>query len=146
MSDCRFQRSNLPGLLCQVFIFSLSIAAGCKGVHTGPGQTALVVSTATARDGRVYSLDSDTLGQELVGENSNHGDLGTLGHRVVKQRRGSGISNLSLASESSSERSGRTLRGSDDDGSALGDVGNSRSSEEEGSVLLVRSCSSVVVE
>jgi len=36
-------------------------------------------------------LDSDTLGDELVGEYSDHGDLGTLGHGVVEKRWGSSV-------------------------------------------------------
>jgi hypothetical protein len=36
-------------------------------------------------------LDSDTLGDELVGEYSNHGDLGALGHGVVEEGWGSGV-------------------------------------------------------
>jgi hypothetical protein len=36
-------------------------------------------------------LDSDTLGNELVGENSDHGDLSALGHGVVKERWGSSV-------------------------------------------------------
>jgi hypothetical protein len=36
-------------------------------------------------------LDSDALGDELVGEYSDHGDLSALGHRVVEKRWGSGV-------------------------------------------------------
>jgi hypothetical protein len=36
-------------------------------------------------------LDSDTLGDELVGENSNHGDLSALGHGVVEEGWGSSV-------------------------------------------------------
>ena len=42
ISDIERGRGNVPGELCQVFIFSLSMAAGCNGVQTGPGQTALL--------------------------------------------------------------------------------------------------------
>lgn len=34
---------------CHSFIWSLSIAAGCSGVHTGPGQTYAVVSRGSFR-------------------------------------------------------------------------------------------------
>jgi hypothetical protein len=36
-------------------------------------------------------LDSDTLGDELVREDSDHGDLGTLGHRVVEEGWGASV-------------------------------------------------------
>lgn len=36
-------------------------------------------------------VDSDTLGQELVGKTSDHGDLCTFGHGVIDQHRRSSI-------------------------------------------------------
>jgi hypothetical protein len=66
------------------------MAAGWSGVQTGPGQTALIVSLDPMGE-RVSLLDSDTLGDELVGEYSDHGDLGALGHGVVEERWGSSV-------------------------------------------------------
>jgi hypothetical protein len=41
--------------------------------------------------GELSLLDSDTLGDELIGENSNHGDLGALGHGVIEEGWGSSV-------------------------------------------------------
>jgi len=67
------------------------MAAGWRGVHTGPGQTALSCQYGLYRRLEKDSLDSDTLGDELVGEDSDHGDLGALGHRVVEERWGTSV-------------------------------------------------------
>lgn len=45
------------------------------------------------------SVDADTLGEELVGEDTDHGDLGTLGHRVVEEHGGSGVSDWTSQQE-----------------------------------------------
>lgn len=79
-------------------------------------------------------LDSNALGDELVGEYSDHGDLSALGHRVVEEGWRSSVCDcLSGVVRMSGTR--LTLGSGDDDGSTLGNVGNSSSGQEESSVL-----------
>lgn len=40
------------------------------------------------------SVDPDTPGKKLVGKDSGHGDLGSLGHRVIEQGRRAGVGDL----------------------------------------------------
>lgn len=79
-------------------------------------------------------LDSNALGDELVGEYSDHGDLSALGHGVVEEGWGSSVCDC-LSAVSQVYKMGHTLRSSDDDGSTLGDVRNSSSGQEESTVL-----------
>ena len=64
-------------------------------------------------------VDSDSLADELVGQSTDHTDLGGLGHGVVEQRGRTGVGDL---------------RGGDDDGRSLAHVGNGSSGQEEGSL------------
>jgi hypothetical protein len=68
---------------------------------------------------RADSVNPDSSGEELVGEASGHGDLSTLGHRVVEEHRGSSVSDLGSGG---------------DDRSSLGNVGNGSPGEPEGTV------------
>jgi hypothetical protein len=95
-------------------------SGGLEWCPNGTGADGAVMSASTRQGKRLSLLDSDTLGDELVGEDSDHGDLGTLGHGVVEERWGSSVCDLGS---------------SDDDGSTLGDVGDSSSGQEEGTVL-----------
>jgi hypothetical protein len=82
-------------------------------------------------------VDSDTLGEKLVAEASDHGDLGTLGHCVVEEG-GCGGRLVNVVKEVGKIRRTRSgvsyLRGGNDDVGSLGHVRNGGSSEEESSV------------
>lgn len=76
-------------------------------------------------------VDSDTLLEELVGETSDHGDLSAFGHRVVDKHGWTGVSDCRSVTVAQRIYPRLTLRGSHDDGTALGNVRNSSSRQEE---------------
>lgn len=98
--------------------------------------SAETISTGTDSSRENDLLDSNTLGEELVREDSDHGDLSALGHGVVEQGWRSGVCDyVNQHSDITFVRSRLTLRGSNDDGPALGDVWDSSPGQEEGTVL-----------
>ena len=64
---------------------------GLEWCPNGSGTDGTGCQLRFLEKGGVSLLDSDTLGDELVGEYSDHGDLGTFGHGVVEERWGSSV-------------------------------------------------------